>query len=208
VITLDRDQTIALWRRAEAKVYPAVMVNEALYKQYVALVRAVADELADIDNEDDLVTAWRERHEVALEAVARLAPSMQPLMDLEAVRAAAFCQRHREVTREHGKRIARERLLEARRTGADWVVLFDDVTPFGSHRLEMHVQSGRAVHSSSELALDAPAPKYELEVVQLDPEDGAWLLDRAPLMPPVQYPTHEEWEVRIGQAKETFSKRG
>jgi hypothetical protein len=208
VITVDRDQTIATWRRAEAKVYPAVMVNEALYRQYVSLVRAVADELADVDDEDDLVTAWSERHEVAIEAVRRLAPTMQPLMDLEAVRAAAFCQRHREVTREHGKRIARDRLLEARRTGAEWVVLFDDVTPFGSHHLEMHVASGRALHSSSELALDAPAPKYELEVVQLDPATGAWLVDKPPLMPAVQYPTHEEWEARIAQAKETFGKRG
>jgi hypothetical protein len=208
VITVDRDETIATWRRAEAKVYPAVMVNEALYRQYVALVRAIADELTDIDDEDDLVTAWRERHEVVLEAVARLAPSMRPLMDLEAVRAAAFCQRHREVTREHGKRIARDRLGEARRTGAEWVVLFDDVTPFGSHHLEMHVPSGRAVHSSSELGLDAPAPKYELEVVQLDPATGAWLVDRPPLMPAVQYPTLEEWEIRIRQAKETFGKRG
>ncbi len=43
--------------------------------------------------------------------------------------------------------------------------------------------------------------------MQLDPEDGAWLLDTAPLMPPVQYATHEEWEARIGQAARP-SERG
>jgi hypothetical protein len=64
------------------------------------------------------------------------------------------------------------------------------------------------VHSSSELGLDAPAPKYELEVVQLDPATGAWLVDKPPLMPAVQYPTLEEWEIRIRQAKQTFGKRG
>ena len=208
MITVDREGAIATWRRAEAKVYPAVMVNEGLYRQYVSLVRAVADELSDVDDEDDLVTAWSERREVALEAVQRLAPSMQPLMDLEAVRAAAFCQRHREVTREHGKRIARDRLLEARRTGAEWVVLFDDVTPFGSHHLEMHVPSGRAIHSSSQLDIDAPAPTFELEVVQLDPASGAWLVDRPPLMPSAKYSAREEWDARIRQAKETFGKRG
>jgi len=208
VITAGRDETIAAWRRAEAKVYPAVMVNESLYRQYVALVRAVADELADVQDEDGLVEAYDERREVALEAVQRLAPTMQPLMDLEAARAAAFCQRHREVTREHGKRIARERLEEARRTGAEWVVLFDDVTPFGSHHLEMHVRTGRGIHSSSELAVDAAAPAYELEVVQLDPATGAWLVDRPPLMPKVRCTDAEEWHARIRQAKETFGKKG
>ena len=44
MITAGRDETIAAWRRAEAKVYPAVMVNESLYRQYVALVRAVLAE--------------------------------------------------------------------------------------------------------------------------------------------------------------------
>jgi hypothetical protein len=133
---------------------------------------------------------------------------MRPLLDLESARAAAFCHRHRELTREHGKRIARERLEEARRTGAEWVVLFDDVTPFGSHRLEMHVASGRALHASSQLDADAPAPTYELEVVQLDPRDGAWLLDVPPLMPPTRYRTNEEWDARIAQARDTFGTRG
>ncbi len=95
------------------------------------------------------MTAWHERREARRGDRRAGSPSMAPLMDLEAVRDAAFCQRHREMTREHGKEIARERLLEARRTGADWVVLFDDVTPFGSHRLEMHVRPGRAIHASA-----------------------------------------------------------
>ena len=73
---------------------------------------------------------------------------MLALMDLDAVRDAAFCHRHREVTREHGKALARERLERAKREGAEWVVLFEDVTPLGSHRLEMHVRSGRALHAS------------------------------------------------------------
>ena len=45
-------------------------------------------------------------------------------------------------------------------------------------------------------------------MVQLDAATGAWLVDRPPLMPAVQYPTLEEWEIRIRQAKETFGKRG
>ena len=35
---------------------------------------------------------------------------------------------------------------------------------------------------------------------------GTWLLDQPPLMPAQRYPTHEEWEARIAQARATFGK--
>jgi hypothetical protein len=85
------------------------------------------------------------------------------------------------------------------------VVLFEDVTPFGSHRLEMHVPSGRAIHASSKAEADGP-PTFELEVVQLDPRDGAWLLDKPPLMPSQRFTRQDEWEARISQAREHFGK--
>ncbi len=207
MLVLDREAAVAAWRRAEARIYPSVMVNASLYEQYIEVVRAVAGELGDVRTEDDLVTAWRERRDVVTEVVSRSAPPLLVLMDLEAVRDAAFCHRHREVTREHGKEIARRRLEDARRTGAEWVVLFEDVTPLGMQRLEMHVASGRALHASSELPLDAGRPRYKLEVVQLDPADGAWLLDRPPLTPERTYDTREEWEARIEQARDLFGRR-
>jgi hypothetical protein len=200
-----REDAIAAWRRAEARVYPTVMVDAAMYEQYVTMVRAVADELADVSSEDELVTAWEERRELAGAVVAAHAPSMRAFMDLDSVRDAAFCHRHREITRARGKEIARERLEQARRDGSEWVVLFDDVTPLGSHRLEMHVRSGRGVHASARKDVDRP-PTYSLEVVQLDPQTGAWLLDEPPLMPTQTYRTAEEWEARIAQARATFGK--
>ena len=143
-----REDAVAAWRRAEARVYPSVMVDAAIYEQYLTMVRAVADELADVRTEDELVTAWEERRELASAVVARHAPSLRAFMDLEAVRDAAFCHRHRDITRSRGKEIARERLEQAWREQAEWVVLFDDVTPLGSHHLEMHVRSGRGLHAS------------------------------------------------------------
>jgi hypothetical protein len=204
-MTAVREDAVAAWRRAEARVYPTVMVDAAMYEQYLTMVRAVADELADVRTEDELVTAWAQRRELAGAVVARHAPSMRAFMDLEAVRDAAFCHRHREITRAQGKEIARERLEQARRDHAEWVVLFDDVTPLGSHRLEMHVRSGRALHASCTRDFDRP-PTYSLEVVQLDPGTGTWLLDRPPLMPAQTWRTPEEWEARIAQAKATFGK--
>ena len=185
--------------------YPSVMVNATLYEQYIQVVRAIVEELRDVGTEDDLVRAWRERRGLGSEMVGRLSPSMGVMMDQTAVSDAAFCQRHREITREHGKQIAQERLATARRKGDEWVVLFDDVTPFGSHRLEMHVRSGRALHASAQ-AEPLGEATYELEVVQLDPRDGAWLLDKPPLMPSRRYTRHDEWEARIAQARELFGK--
>ena len=200
-----RSVAVAAWRRAEATVYPSVMVNATLYEQYVQVVRAIVDELGDVHTEDDLVGAWHERSALGAEMLQRMSPSMGMLMDQAAVRDAAFCQRHREITREHGKEIARQRLEAARRSGDEWVVLFDDVTPFGSHRLEMHVRSGRALHASAQTEPLGEAA-YELEVVQLDPRDGAWLLDKPPLMPAKRYARHDEWMARIAQARELFGK--
>jgi hypothetical protein len=170
------------------------------------VVRAVADELRDVRSEDELVVAWHERGDVVKEVVSRSAPPMLGLMDQASIRDAAFCHRHREITREQGKALAAERLERARRDGAEWVVLFDDVTPLGSHVLEMHVASGRALHAASELPLDATRPKFTLEVVHLDPRDGAWLLDKAPAMPSQTFDTREEWEARIGQARTLFGR--
>jgi hypothetical protein len=201
----DREAAVAAWRRAEAVVYPSVMVNAVLYEQYVRVVRAIVDELRDVHSEQDLVRTWQERRGLGGEVISSLSPSLAALMDVRAVNDAAFCQRHRETMREHAKEIARERLAGARRTGAPWVVLFEDVTPFGSHRLEMHVRTGRAIHASVKTEPGTGAT-YELEVVQLDPRDGAWLLDKPPLMPATTFSRHDEWEARIAQARDLFGK--
>jgi hypothetical protein len=206
MLVLDREAAIAAWRRAEARIYPSVMLNADLYQQYIGMVRAIAELLEDVRTEDDLVVAWNERRELVREAISRQQPSMIGVMDHEAVRDAAFCHRHREITREQGKVLARERLERARVEGVEWVVLFEDVTPLGSHRLEMHVASGRALHASSELPLDASRPKFTLEAVQLDPRDGTWLLDKPPLMPARTFDTREEWEARTEQARATLGR--
>ncbi len=206
MLVLDREDAIAAWRRAEARVYPSVMVNAELYQQYIGVVRAVAEELHDVHTEDDLVLAWHERRDLVRAVVSRSAPPMLALMDQASIRDAAFCHRHREITREQGKAIAAERLERARVEGAEWVVLFEDVTPLGSHRLEMHVASGRALHAATELPLDATRPKFTLEVVHLDPRDGAWLLDKPPAMPQQTFDTREEWEARTEQARTLFGR--
>ena len=203
-MVLDREAAVAAWRRAEGQIYPSVMLNASLYQEYVAVVRGIAEELGDVHSEDDLVLAWHERRDLADEVIARTAPTMAQLMNRSGLRDAAFCHRHREVTREHGKELAAQRLEAAKRSGAEWVTLFDDVTPLGAQRLEMHVRSGRALHISADLPLDGTRPTWEFEVVQLDPNDGAWLLDQAPLLKTQSFDSQDEWEARIQQARSSF----
>jgi len=98
----DLEEAVATWRRAEARVYPSVMMNAALYEQYVTAVRAIAEELGDVHTDEELFVAWRERRDIALEVVSRSSPSMRSVMDLSALRDAAFAHRHRQITRERG----------------------------------------------------------------------------------------------------------
>ena len=204
MLVVDREAAIAAWRRAEGRIYPSVTINATLYQEYITVVRGIAEELGDVATEDDLVLAWQERRGLVDEVIERLAPSMARVMNRDALRDAAFCHRHREITREQGKVLARRRLEEARRARAEWVVLFDDVTPLGAQALEMHVRTGRALHTSTELPLDGTRPSWELEVVQLDPADGAWLVDQPPLLPPQRFDRQDEWEARIRQARAAF----
>ena len=100
MVVLDRDAAVAAWRRAEGLIYPSVMLNAALYEEYVAVIKGIAEELTDVRTEDDLLVAWDERRDIVREVVSRSAPPMLALMDQESIRDAAFCHRHREITRE------------------------------------------------------------------------------------------------------------
>ncbi len=198
---VDREAAIAAWRRAEGRIYPSVTLNATLYQEYITVVRGIAEELRDVRTEDDLIVAWHERRDLADQVIGRLGPSMARVMNRESLRDAAFCHRHREVTREQGKALARRRLEDAKRTGAEWVMLFDDVTPLGSQSLEMHVRTGRALHVSTDLPLDGTRPSWEFQVVQLDPADGAWLVDQPPLLPARRFDRQDEFEARLRQAR-------
>jgi len=50
----------------------------------------------------------------------------------------------------------------------------------------------------------AQAGRRELEVVQLDPNNGAWLLDQPPLVATEKFTAKDEWEARTQQARTSF----
>ena len=207
MLVLDREAAVDQWRRAEARIYPSVMVNAELYQQYIGVVRAVAEELRDVRTEDDLVAAWHERGDVVREVVSRSAPPMLAIMDLGAVRDAAFCHRHRELTREQGKALAAERLLRAKRqepSGSSCSRTSRRSAPTGWRCTS---PPGARCTRRPSCRSTPSRPKFTLAVVHLDPADGAWQLDKAPAMPEQTFDTREEWEARIEQARVLFGRR-
>ena len=171
MLVLDREAAIAAWRRAEARIYPSVMVNAELYQQYIGVVRAIADELRDVHTEDELVAAWHERARRRPRGrVAARAPPMLALMDLErGARRRVLPSPPRDHARAgQGARRASGWSARARAapSGSSCSRTSRRSAPTGSR---CTCASGRALHASAELPLDAGRPTFTLEVVQLDP---------------------------------------
>ena len=155
------------------------------------VVRAIADELARRAHRGrprgGLARAARASR---TEVVERLSP---PMRRADGPRRRARRGVLPPPPRDHARARQGDRAasgLEARqRAAAEWVVLFEDVTPLGSHRLEMHVRSGRALHASAETAARQADADVRARGRPARPGDGAWLLDKPPLMPAQRFTT-------------------
>ena len=204
MLVLDREAAIAAWRRAESRIYPSVMLNADLYQQYIGVVRAIAELLEDVRTEDDLVAAWNERRELVRRRSRGQPADARP----DGPRGGARRRLLPPPPRDHARagQGARARAARARAgEGAEWVVLFEDVTPLGSHRLEMHVASGRALHASSDLPLDASARRSRSRSSS-STRRRRLAARPPPVMPAQTLDTREEWEARIEQARSLFGR--
>ena len=156
------------------------------------MVRAVADELGDVAHRgrprDRLAASGASSRS---EVVARArAARCAPLMDLEAVRDAAFCHRHREITREHGKEIARERLERgaAHRRRVGRAVRRRDaarLAPAGDARPHPAARCTRPSQARARPAGDRRSSSRSSSSTRAT---GTWLLDKPPLMPAQHLP--------------------
>ncbi len=158
------------------------MVRPELYERYILLVRAIADELGAVRSEEDLLNAYLEQPSLADDVAARLELPAREL-DLGMARDAAFCVRHRDLVGELQRDAARGRVARARADGEEWVVVFEEsrrgLQP--PYRLvEMHVRSGRSIHSFVEQSADTGLPVFGVEVIRLDPMTGDWIPDAEP----------------------------
>lgn len=199
------DELIAGWRAAEARLYPLVMAQPELYERYLAVVRAVADDLRSARTPQQLGEAFGGRAAI-LDAVVASRGFATDGLDLELVAQAAFGLRYREVVAEVRREDAVRRVREARRAGVPWVVLRETAGTAGPFvapydRLEMHVPSGTGLHAFVELGPEMDRPRFGVEVLQLDPRTGYPVSDAAPPAELRTYGDRYRWEGAIEEAR-------
>lgn len=197
---LKLEEAIRRWRAAEQRLYPAVLSSPEGFDRYVALVRAVSDELGSVRSVESLVDAYDEGVDIAAGAAHR---HMLPTegLDFDLVVGAAFCLRYREVVAETRREEIQGRIGEAMARGQKWVMLQETrpwlQSPFPPwRRLEMHLPEGTGLHMWVEEALDDVGVEFGVEVVRLDPQTGKWL-DGQPVLDRQTFSDYGLWQESV-----------
>jgi hypothetical protein len=197
-------ELVERWNVAERHLYPVVLTQPDLYERYLALVRAMADDLGDLSTPEALAAAFGE----AVPRAARTAAGCGiPTggLDLEVAAGAAFALRYREVKAAAARGAVAARVQEATAKGERWVVLQEPprgqaLDPFASavsSRVELHVPTGVAIHSFVELDPDTYQSRYGVEAARLDPVSGELARDEEPVATPRTFDDPAAWERAI-----------
>ncbi|GAB3201164.1 hypothetical protein GCM10027062_22540 [Nocardioides hungaricus] len=168
------------WRQAEQSLY-AIGGDVDRYEQAIRLVRAVSDELGDVESTAALVDRWPDAEALVGAASARAGVPVGGLQ-VDRVAGAAFALRCAALQAQEARKARTELVRAARVEGAGWVVLHESgdplaglADPYGSTR--MHVGSGLAIVAGLHPDPSDGSPVRTLVVVQLDPETGDLLDD-------------------------------
>jgi len=197
-------ELVERWNVAERHLYPVVMARPELYERYLALVRALADDLGDVSTPGALAAAFGEALERAARTAARTGVPTEEL-DLGVAAGAAFAVRYREIRAAAAREAVAARVQEATAKGERWVVLQEPSggqapDPFGgavSSRVELHVPTGVAIHSFVELDPDTYRPSYGVEAARLDPVTGELARDEEPVAAPRTFDDPAAWEQAV-----------
>jgi hypothetical protein len=169
--------TAASWQQAEAQLYPAVTERPDLYQRIVLLVRGTVDRLREQGPSTSALLAAADRGaELVAEVVDDSGVSAAEL-DLDLVARAALAMRYREVRTEQSLLHRLRQIAEARRAGRPWVVTEEAGHPEGDpflpyHRLEVEVDTGRALLVSATADDDFREVHHTVQVVQVDLDTG------------------------------------
>lgn len=194
-------ELVERWNLAERRLYPVVLARPDLYERYLALVRAMADDLGELATPEALAAAFGEAVPRAARTAARGGISTDGL-DLEVAAGAAFALRYREVKAAAARDAVAARVQEATAKGERWVVLQEPPggqapDPFAgavSSRVELHVPTGVAIHSFVELDPDTYQPRYGVEAARLDPVSGELARDEEPVATARTFEDPAAWE--------------
>ncbi len=179
----DERNARSYWTECERQLFSMAGMNPDQYEKIILAVRALADELSDVDSHSLLMSSWEQADEFwARAAKARGFPTN--MLPKEQISGAAFALRERELTAQLEYREKQNRIATARQTGEAWVKLEEtgniDAGLFDPYRsLEMHIASGLAVMSMVQMDPESGAPDYVVSVVRLDGATGA-LIDAEP----------------------------
>lgn len=204
----SREQAVLAWRRGEERLYPVLMVRPELYQRYVRLVRSIADGLRSAASEEALLHAYATGDGSAEEAAVRIGLAPYSGLDLGLARDAAYCLRHRELLGELQRAEGQGRVERARAAGEEWVTVFEESSPgLGAvtRTVEMHVASGRAIHSFVEPSPDTGRAVFGIELIRLDPTTGDWLRD-VEAVGRQELDDREAWRARIEVLRRTGAR--
>jgi hypothetical protein len=194
-------ELVERWNVAERRLYPVVMARPDLYERYLALVRALADDLGDLSTPEALAAAFGNAVARAARTAARVGAPTEGL-DLGVAAGAAFALRYREVKAAAARAAVVARVQQATAKGEAWIVLQEPSggqtpDPFAgavSSRVELHIPTGVAIHSFVELDPDTYQPRYGVEAARLDPVSGELARDEELVATPRTFDDPAVWE--------------
>ena len=202
-------ELVERWNVAERHLYPVVMARPDLYERYLALVRALADDLGEVSTPEALAAAYGEAVARAGQTAARTGILTQEL-DLGVAAGAAFAVRYREIKAAVARDAVAARIQEATAKGERWVVLQEPSgeqapDPFAAavtSRVELHIPSGVAIHSFVELDPETYQPRYGVEAARLDPGSGELVRDEEMVATPRTFDDPAAWEGAVSALRQ------
>jgi len=174
---LDR-RLVRRWRDAEGAYFAQSFAAPGMYETSIALVRGLADGLADLATEADLEDAYEERGLDWAEArLEELNLAQGAWLELAGAREVAFNLRLGEIRAANTSSDTAARLAAARAAGETWLVAVDGETGFIGwrtyRRVDIHATSGVALYGYAARDWDSGIEKLWFEVLRVDPQTGA-----------------------------------
>ncbi len=203
----ERAEIERRWRLGEERLYPVATVRPDLYEAVTGLVRALADHLEAVPDVDALVVTYRTSdrdQELAGAGVER--GDLNPEIDLDLVRDAAYQMRSRELAQRASVERTETAIRRARAAGQTTVTIWSEGEqelwpPY--RRVEMSLRSGRAVSVSALLDADTMMPRYAVEAYQLDPETGE-AASPDPIAPRREYTDPDVWRAAAEELRQSL----
>jgi hypothetical protein len=173
-------ETLRSWDEAEARLFPLVMSRPEAYQQALLLIQNVLGLLRSSAQDIPALLAESGRGAALAAEATGGGPDDRDFLTgirLDLIAAAACATRYRELRAALADRERAAALADARARGESWAVVEESgdqarapYLPY--HRIEAHVESGRAVIVSIEPDETLSRAVWRLDEAALDPATG------------------------------------